>query len=97
MGSRPHAAHQAEIVAKERMDLPPRLRQARFTSPMGRGRREASGEGIQAYRWTITPHPHPLPLGEGAVRHSLRASTSKKIAYAFSEISQESRRKQYAC
>src|SRR5689334_15739689 len=36
----------------------------RFTSPIGRGRRAASGDGLRTRERSEPPHPNPLPSGE---------------------------------
>jgi hypothetical protein len=46
-------------------------RQARFTSPMERGRREASGEGLQS-PLDRNPSPQPSPDGRGGILGLLR-------------------------
>src|SRR5216683_1188106 len=39
-----------------------------FTSPVGRGRRAASGEGLRPLETPLPPHPNPLPQGEREFR-----------------------------
>jgi hypothetical protein len=59
-------------------------------------RGEGGGEGVRAYRETVTPHPNPLPMGEGAHRarvvrvdhyegwyHKSRRSTSAAVLFPF--------------
>jgi hypothetical protein len=61
-----------------------RTQGAALPSPMGRGWREAPGEGACPTGESAAPHPHPLPMGEGAVRGALSqcftAQTSVRTA-----------------